>query len=181
MKNPKFTKLLRDAGLIIDSKHKNSIKPQVTEKKDENSNTKYLVQVGLKLNDIDPIFFKLIYYQQSLDRNKEELEMGKEKGNMQIGMYYRKEYGNFDDFYAKRNVINSGAQIDFNMFINSIEVIAALILPNESTNQGIDKVVDNILRVGNLHENKNSLDPQIEYLKLKDEKTELVIIRTYKF
>ena len=173
MKNPKFTKLLRDAGLIIDSRHKNSIKPPLIEKKDDNdgSSKKNFIPTGIKLNDIDPIFFKLANYNQTSE--KEKLR-DKEKGNMNIGMYYRKEHGNFEDFYSKRNIINSGAQIDFNIFINAIEVIAALIFPNEPSSIAIDKVVENILSVGNLHENKNSLDPQIEYLKLKDEQNELV-------
>ena len=179
MKNPKFTKLLRDAGLILDSRNKNSIKPPLAERIDEfDSSKKYLVPVGLKLNDIDPIFFKLIFYQQSQERNKyiDEVKEGHKKSDMIIGMYYRGERGNFEDFFSKRNIINSGAKIDFNIFISSIEVIAALIFPNENTTEAIDKVIQNMLAVVGLHDNKNSLDPQIEYLKLKDEKSELLDI-----
>ena len=173
MKNPKFTKLLRDAGLIIDSRHKSSIKPLISDRYDPND-TRRTMAVGIKLNDIDPLFFKLANYNNANIEAQEKSLVDKKKKGMIVGMYYRKELGNYEDFYSKRNIINSGAKIDFSTFVNSIEVLAALIFPNENSTDAIDKVVGNILSLSNVHENKNNLELQIEYLKLKDERSDLV-------
>ena len=111
MKNTKWTKFLREAGLIRTNTKDNSMNISKNISVDNSSD------FGLKFNEIDAIFFKIISNTNNSNNNT----------NLNNSVYFRDTISMNSSVYLnkdsniKKNVVNSNVKMDFNTFINLLE------------------------------------------------------------
>ncbi len=166
MKNTKFTKFLREAGLI---KEQRESKFSLEKSMDSN--------YGLKINDIDVIFFKISMLGDSIKPNQSTISNNQQTNNPNVINVLNSNKGNGITWVKnekKGSVVNSGSMIDFNTFINAIEIIAGLIIHNKPILQAIEYiVVNNILPLDKKFNTKVG-EMQIDYLRDKQNNPDLV-------
>ncbi len=136
MKNTKFTKFLREAGLI---KEQRENKFSLEGSMDSSSN------YGLKINDIDVIFFKISMLGDSTKLNQSTISNNQQSNNPNVINVLNSNKGNGITWVKNEkrgSVVNSGSRIDYNTFINGIEIIAGLIFPNKPILQAIEHIVN---------------------------------------
>ena len=168
MKNTKWTKFLRESSLI----------------KDEKRDTKFSLEnslessYGLKLNDIDTIFFKIsLLGDPNSKLNQTTLTTNSQATNVNVVNVLNSNAGKNITWIKsnkKNAIINSGSKIDFNSFISAIEIIAGLIFPNKPIQKAIDHImINNILPLEKKFNTKIG-ESQIDYLRDKQNNPELV-------
>jgi hypothetical protein len=145
MKINKFSKFLREAGLIKSNSSNNSLL---------NSSSLLNVSVsqifGIKLTDIDVIFFKLSAVSNQTANNINTQSNGSDIFNITRGSFNLNQSqisvislsSNSPTSFAKRgSVINANAKIDFTGFVNSIELISLQIFPDRNEIEAIDYIM----------------------------------------
>jgi hypothetical protein len=138
MKTNKFSKFLKEAKLIKQvgfnlGNNTNTI----VNTSSINSNPNF----GIKMNDIDVIFFKLAGVSSSnMDRSRGV--SGSRLDQSQLSSLSR-DRAMSPNISKRGTIVNSNAKIDFNGFINSIEIISLQIFPNKNELEAIDYIVIN--------------------------------------
>ena len=168
MKNTKWTKFLREAGLVRTSnKQDNSM--NMTKNISIESGPDY----GLKFNEIDTIFFKIISnnnYNNNSTNNLNVSVYSRDSMSMNSSVYLNKDP-------LKKNIVNSNAKIDFSTFINILEVTCLMIIPNKNPKEAINFLITNhIIPLTQLISNKNDTSVHVNFLLEKQTTPELVQI-----
>jgi len=169
MKNTKWTKFLREANLIKD------------EKRDGKFSLEHSLDsgYGLKINDIDVIFFKIsLLGDPNSKLNQSTLTTTSNLNNTKkVVNVLNLNDGKSIEWLKndkRGSIINSGSKIDYNTFINSIDIISNLIFPNKPIQKAIEHImVNNILPLEKKFNAKQG-ESQIDYLRDKQNNPELV-------
>lgn len=167
MKNTKWTKFLREAGLIRTNTKDNSMNISKNISVDNSSD------FGLKFNEIDAIFFKIISNTNNSNNNT----------NLNNSVYFRDTISMNSSVYLnkdsniKKNVVNSNVKMDFNTFINLLEVTCLLIFRNKSAKDAITFIITNhILPLKQNLSIKNDSSVHVNFLLEKQTSPQLVQI-----
>jgi hypothetical protein len=172
MKTNKFSKFLKEAGLIKTLSF-NLPNQNMTSNTPINSlNTTSNGNIGIKMNDIDVIFFKLAGVSSS-NMERSRGVSGSRLDQSQMSSLSR-DRAMSPNISKRGTIINSNAKIDFNGFINSIEIISLQIFPNRNELEAIDYIVINhILPLLEKFTHKNN-DTLISVNKEKNENRDFV-------
>lgn len=150
--NTKWTKFLREAGLIKGSKQDTKQFNYVIESSNE---------YGIPYYDIDRHFFKVT---NTVEKPRESVPINSSTISLK---------GND----PKSKIVNSNSKIDFNTFINLLEYSCAIIFPHKDFKDAIDYIIVNhILPLTKNISNRNPSLP-INFLMEKETKPELVLFK----
>lgn len=168
MKNTKFTKLLREAGLIKEAKEgKFSLDTSIE------SNYNY----GLKINDVDVIFFKISLLTPNQKLGQSTISTSNQVNNLNVVNVLNSNSGKSVTWVKnekKGSIVNSGSKIDFNTFINAIEIVAGQVFPNKPILHAIEQIVVNHILPLEKKFNSKGGESQIDFLRDKQNSPELV-------
>jgi hypothetical protein len=103
---------------------------------------------GIKLTDVDVIFFKLagLTNISNIQSNSSDIfNITRSSLNLNQSQSSLMSLSNNSptSFTKKGSVVNANAKIDFNGFVNSIELISLLILNDKNEIEGIDYIMSN--------------------------------------
>jgi hypothetical protein len=147
--NTKWTKMLREAGLIKGGK---------TEGKQYNIIVENNGEYGIPYNDIDRHYFKVT---NTADKPRESVMINSTTISLK---------GND----PKNKIVNSNSKIDFNTFINLLEYSCGIIFPQKDFKESINYLITH--HILPLAKNINNRNPSshINFLMEKQTKPELV-------
>lgn len=172
MKTNKFSKFLKEAGLIKTLSFNLPNQNMTSNTPINSSNTTSNGNIGIKMNDIDVIFFKLAGVSSS-NMERSRGVSGSRLDQSQMSSLSR-DRAMSPNISKRGTIVNSNAKIDFNGFINSIEIISLQIFPNRNELEAIDYIVINhILPLLEKFTHKNN-DTLISVNKEKNENRDFV-------
>ena len=160
MKNTKWTKFLREAGLIRGQG--NVYRPENTSKTNEIPS-----EYGLKINEIDTVFFKVLTNVSAVSggMNSSVYSM-----NSSSSLFINKDP-------SRKNAVNSNTKMEFTTFLNLLEVSCLIILPKMNEKDAITYLITNhILPLTQNLNNKNDPTIHVNFLLEKQTTPELVEI-----
>lgn len=171
MKNTKWTKFLRESGMVRGSI--GSI-PYKQENNLNNTKNENYSEYGLMLNEIDTLFFKVLSNTAGNSGNPNSSMMGRESFNasmnMSMSMYMNRDPN-------RKSVVNSNAKLDFTTFLNLLEVTCLNIFPKRDPKESITFLITNhVLPLLQNINNKNDPSVHVNFLLEKQTTPELVEI-----
>ncbi len=169
MKNTKWTKFLRESGLVRASIG------SIPYKQDNNLNTSKVEnysEYGLMLNEIDTLFFKVLSNTSGISGNPNMSMCARDSLNtsMSTSMYMNRDP-------SRKSVVNSNAKLDFTTFLNLLEVTCLSIFAKKDPKEAITFLITNhVLPLLQNITNKNDPSVHVNFLLEKQTTPELVEI-----